>query len=175
MSGINWIELLVAGLFSAVSAMAGALVVNQGWIDEGCRAIFTEGRDMLFHDFSDAPAICRKMLEDEPERARMAANAGQLVASGHTYRHRMKTILDTMKGGVTEERMKNRARFTIHVAEALTCAHRDFGWKGRAAAALKTAFGKSAAGTMIYLLRYARYRLREKLEKIIWSFGKAPV
>lgn len=36
MSGINWIELLVAGLFAAVSAMAGALVVMQR-LQDVCR------------------------------------------------------------------------------------------------------------------------------------------
>jgi len=157
------------------ASAAGALVVNQSWIDEGCRMIFTGGENMMFHHFDDAPGICRRLLENEPERARMAGAAKRLVMSGHTYRHRMQRALEILSGGVSEARMKRNAGFQVPVAEALVCAHRDFRWRARAAAAMKKALRASAAGTAAHLFKYARYRVREKIEKIAWSFGKAPV
>ncbi len=157
------------------ASMAGALVVNQGLVDEGCGRIFTEGENMVFHDFDDAPDICRELLADDRERERMASNAQRLVMSAHTYRHRMQKIIDTCAGGVTEERKKRRDSFLIHVTDAMTCQHPHFRWRGRAARSFRRALGKSIVKTAAYLVKYAWYRIIEKAEKIRWSLGKAPV
>ncbi len=157
------------------ASCAGAVVINQGWIDEGCETIFTEGENMVFHDFDDAPNVAKALLDDDEKRIRMGASAERLVMSGHTYRHRMKKALDIVSGGVTEERMRLRSGFLIPVAEGLTCQHPGFKWRRRAAENFRRAFGRSFFGTALYLVKYAGYRVFEKLEKLVWSMGKAPV
>jgi hypothetical protein len=154
---------------------AGALVVNQRWIDEGCHEIFREGESMLFHDFTDAPAIIRRILVDEGERKRIGENGRRIVAEGHTYRHRAETIIDRMGSGVTDRRRRRATGFAAPVAEALTCGHRDFKWYDRAQGAMREAFTRSFTKTALHLVGYGWWRMKEKIEKIVWSLGKAPV
>ncbi|MBF0169923.1 MAG: glycosyltransferase [Nitrospinae bacterium] len=154
---------------------AGAVVVNQRWIDEGVHDIFKEGESMLFHSFRDAPSIIRRILADDAERERIGANGERIVMAGHTYRHRAQRIIDAAAVGVTDGRVARNRSFVIPVAEGLTCLHRDFGWFGRAQAAMKTAFRRSFGGTVRALLRFGWWRIKEKVEKTIWSFGVAPV
>ncbi len=157
------------------ASCAGAVVVNQGWIDEGARLIFKDGESMAYHNFTDAPDICRRLLFDNAERRRMAEKAEEIVLSAHTYRHRMKTVLEKLRGGVTDERMGRRSSFIVPVAEALTCVNRDFKWRDRARRKIKEALNRSFLGTISYLARHALWRVWEKAEKIIWSMGRAPV
>lgn len=157
------------------AAYAGALVVQQAWIDEGCQAIFADGESMVFHNFEDAPAICRRLLANDAERERMAKNAQQIVTEAHTYRHRMRKVIDKLSRGVTEERMRMRSTFAIPVAEALTCFHRDFKWRERAREKLREGFSRSPVRVAMALVKFAWWRVKEKIEKIIWSIGKAPV
>ena len=157
------------------ASAAGALVVNQRWIDEGCGMIFTEGENMAFHDFDDAPGIIRSLLADDARRAGMAKNAQRLVMGAHTYRHRMQTILDTMAGGVTKERQERRSSHRAAVAEALVCQHPSFRWRARARERFTAAWRRSTFGTLAHLAKYAWYRIMEKVEKTLWSLGKAPV
>jgi hypothetical protein len=154
---------------------AGAVVVNQGWIDEGSRLIFKDGESMAYHNFSDAPDICRSLLADDAKRRQMGENAKKIVLSAHTYRHRMETVLEKLAGGVTGERMRLRSSFIMPVAEALTCANRDFKWHDRARAKIKEALSRSFLGTISYIALYALWRVWEKVEKTVWSMGRAPV
>lgn len=154
---------------------AGALVVNQREIDMGCHSIFTEGQNMMFHDFTDAPAVCRRLLEDDSGRERMAGAAEKLILSGHTYRHRMQKVIDVCSAGVTDERWKRGSTFAAPLAESLTCSHRDFGWKKRAREKFIEAVRRSPVGVARSLVKYLLFRIFEKAEKIRWSFGKAPV
>jgi hypothetical protein len=157
------------------ASCAGAVVVNQGWIDEGSRLIFKEGESMAYHNFSDAPDICRRLLADDTKRSQMGENAKNIVVSGHTYQDRMKTVLGKLAGGVTDERMRLRSTFVMPVAEALICSNRDFKWHGRAWAKIKEALRRSFLGTMSYIAAYALWRAWEKVEKTAWSMGRAPV
>lgn len=157
------------------ASCAGAVVVNQGWIDEGSRLIFKEGESMAYHNFTDAPDICRRLLADDAKRKQMGENAKNIVISGHTYQGRMKTVIEKLEGGVTEERMSLRSTFAMPVAEALTCANRDFKWHGRAWEKIKEALGRSFLGTISYIAQHALWRVWEKIEKTAWSMGKAPV
>ncbi len=157
------------------ASYAGALVVNQSWIDEGCAKIFTDGQSMAFHSFTDAADVCKKLLANNPLRERMAANAEKIVASGQTYRHRMEKVLKVLERGVTEERIQRSKSYTVPVATALTCLNRDFKWYDRGLENLRVAFSRSFIKTTLYLLSYAWWRIWEKMEKIVWSFGKAPV
>jgi hypothetical protein len=157
------------------ASCAGAVVVNQGWIDEGSRLIFKDGDSMAYHNFTDAPDICRGLLADDAKRTRMGENAKNIVISAHTYRHRMETVLEKLAGGITDERMRLRSSFIVPVAEALTCANRDFKWRGRARIKIKEALNRSFLGTISYLARHGLWRVWEKAEKTVWSMGRAPV
>ena len=157
------------------ASAAGALVVNQSLIDEGCFDIFTEGENMAFHDFNDAARICRDLLADERRRSDMAKNAIIHVMKSHTYRHRMEKLLEVCSGGITDERRDRSWSFLAPMTEALTCNHRDFGWGARAYDKLKEAVGRSLGGVLLYLAKYFKWRIKEKIEKLIWSLGKAPV
>lgn len=156
------------------ASAAGALVVNQRWIDEGCGMIFTEGENMMFHDFDDAPDIIRPLLADDARRERMAQSAARLVMGAHTYRHRMQTILDTMAGGVMRERLERNSSYHAPLAEALVCQHPSFRWRARAWECFRAAWRRSPLRTLMHLVKYSWYRIMEKVEKTIWSLGKAP-
>ncbi len=157
------------------ASAAGALVINQRFIDEGCHVIFREGESMMFHEFDDAAQICRDLLADDETRERMASNAEKIVMSGHTYRHRMESIIEIMSKGVTESRLERSVGHYVHMAEALTCLHPHFRWRERGLAELMNAFRKAPLRSMAYLVKYCYYRIMEKVEKVKWSFGKAPV
>lgn len=157
------------------ASMAGALVVNQSLIDEGAREIFTEGQNTVFHNFDDAPMICARLLENDAEREKMAGNAKELVLSAHTYRNRVREIAKIVSEGVTRERMRLRSTFVVPMAEGLVCRHPHFKWRERGGERIKEAFGRSPAGSLFYLLKYAWSRLLEKVEKVKLSLGKAPV
>ena len=157
------------------ASAAGALVVNQVPIDEGCFEIFTEGENMTFHNFTDAAKICSDLLADDDRRDKMSDNAKSLVMNSHTYRHRMEKLLEICSAGVTDERRDRAKSFRAPLAEALTCNHRDFGWRVRAYGKIKEALGRSPGGAFLYIIRYTWWRIKEKIEKTIWSFGKAPV
>ncbi|MBI4665496.1 MAG: glycosyltransferase [Nitrospinae bacterium] len=155
---------------------AGAVCVNQGYIDEGAHLIFKEGETTMYHRFADAPEICRRLLSNPIELERMSQKAEELVLTGHTYRHRMEKVLESLARGVSNGRMGRRASFAAPVAESLTCGHRDFKWRDRAYEKLAEAFRRGPLGNVVsYLFRYAFWRIREKLEKLWWSLGKAPV
>ncbi len=154
---------------------AGAVVVNQRWIDEGVHDIFKEGESMLFHSFRDAPDVIRAILADDAERDRIGANGERIVMEAHTYRHRAERILEIMAVGVTDERLARNRSFVVPVAEALTCSHRDFGWYDRVQVSMKTGFRRSFGGAVMVSIRFGWWRIKEKIEKTIWSFGSAPV
>jgi hypothetical protein len=105
----------------------------------------------------------------------MGENAKNILLSAHTYQSRMKTVLEKLAGGVTDERMRLRSSFIMPVAEALTCANRDFKWHDRARAKIKEALGRSFLGTISYIAWHALWRVWEKAEKTVWSVGRAPV
>jgi hypothetical protein len=157
------------------ASAAGAVVVNQAWIDEGCFDIFVEGESMLFHNFDDAAQICRALLADDQRREQIGAAAEAIVMNGHTYRHRMEYLFNIVSNGVTAERKARAADFRAPIGEALTCMHRDFKWLQRGQAKMTEAYRRSFVGSLFYLLKYAWWRIREKIEKLRWSMGKAPV
>ncbi|MGK7345586.1 MAG: glycosyltransferase family protein [Candidatus Nitrospinota bacterium M3_3B_026] len=156
------------------ASYAGALVVSQSMMDAGAREIFTEGENMAFHNFSDAADILRSLLEDGGRRERMAGNAKNLVRSAHLYRHRAERIVETLSTGVTKGRMRRGSTFVMPVAEGLTLRHKQFGWKREGAVKIAEALRRSPWGALLYLLKYAWSRVREKAWKTAISFGKAP-
>ncbi|MBI5816548.1 MAG: glycosyltransferase [Nitrospinae bacterium] len=154
---------------------AGALVVNQGWIDEGARMIFPEGQAAMYHNFDDAPQICRRLLDDDAERKRMAENARKTVLSGHTYRHRMEKVIEALGKGASNGRIARSGDFAAPLAEGLICGHRDFRMRERAAGKLFGGIARSPLRAAASLSKYLLWRVYEKAEKTVWSFGKAPV
>ncbi len=154
---------------------AGALLVHQRVIDKGFYRIFTPGENCDVHDFDDAPDIIRKWLANPVARGRAAAAGQKLVLEKHLYRHRMQELLDVVKGGVTERRRAEARGYHGHLRQALTFQHPHFRLKVDAARGFKMAFAANFFGSAFYLLKYAFWRVVEKLEKIRWEMGKRPV
>ncbi len=154
---------------------AGALLVHQRVIDEGFYRIFTPGENCGVHDFDDAPDVIRKWLADPEARGRAAAAGQKLVLEKHLYRHRMEELLDTVKGGVTGRRRAEASGYHGHLRAALTFQHPHFRLRKEAAREFKAAFAVNFSGSALYLLKYAFWRIVEKLEKLKWEMEKRPV
>ncbi|MBI3581125.1 MAG: glycosyltransferase family 1 protein [Nitrospinae bacterium] len=157
------------------ACLAGALLVGQRVIDEGFFEIFTPGVDCDVHDFDDAPEIIKKYLAD-PERLRRVALAGQnLVAEKHTYRRRMEELLRACSAGVTQRRLDFAKSYLADLKMALVYGHPSFKMKREAGEHFQRAFKMNFFGSILYLARYAYWRVTEKIEKTIWEAGKRPV
>lgn len=154
---------------------AGALLVHQRVIDEGFYRIFTPGENCGVHDFDDAPDVIRKWLADPEARGRAAAAGQKLVLEKHLYWHRMQELLETVKGGVTGRRRAEATGHHGHLRTALTFQHPHFRLRKEAAREFKAAFAVNFSGSALYLLKYAFWRIVEKLEKLKWEMEKRPV
>ncbi|MBI3794477.1 MAG: glycosyltransferase [Nitrospinae bacterium] len=157
------------------ACLAGALMVGQRVIDEGFYKIFTPGVNCDAHDFDDAANIIKGYLSDPEKLARVALAGQKMVREGHTYKHRARELLKICAAGVTARRLEFAESFEANIKMAMTYQHPHFRLRREARAEFKLAFKKDFLGSLAYLVRYAYWRIREKIERIIWGFGKRPV
>jgi hypothetical protein len=154
---------------------AGAVMIGQRVIDEGFYLIFTPGVNADVHDFDDAPGIIKGYLADGERLRRVAKEGQKLVGEGHTYRHRIEELLRVCAEGVTKRRTEFAKSYQANMKMALVYQHPQFRMRKEAREEFRRAFKKSFFGSLLYLVKYGYWRVREKVEKTIWELGKRPV
>ena len=82
-------------VFDAPACGAFLLTDYKAQLDE----IFSgNGHDVVFfHDVGEIPDLVRYYLEHDDQRRRIAAAGREAVLNGHTYRHRLQRLLNTMR------------------------------------------------------------------------------
>jgi hypothetical protein len=87
----------------------------------------------------------------------------------------MERLLEICSGGVTTRRREFVRSSGPHITMALIYQHPHFKMKPEARREFAAAFRKDFLGSLLHLLKYGWWRVREKIEKTIWEVGKRPV
>ena len=154
---------------------AGAALINPAGVDEGFYEIFSPGENCKIYDPENAADILKGLLDSPGELAEIARKGQRMVSENHTYHHRIREIISFAEKGVTGQRLRISSSYLIYVKAAMTYQHPQFGQHRRARRELMKALKMNFPATIVYLLKYAAYRVYEKAEKLAWSFDKWPM
>ena len=113
--------------FEAMSA--GAMLLSDYTVGTGQEEMFVNGEDYVCYADENLVAAARYCLENNGERAKIAARGQQLVHSAHTYMHRVLDMLDVICGRKEDtfsaEELRARSLRTGNSCDALNTS-RDY-------------------------------------------------
>ncbi len=152
---------------------SGALLVTQK-IEAGVSELFQDGVHFVIHNLTNVSSVLKYYLENESQRAEIAARGRELCLSRHTYKHRCEELIRVALSNADflESRRKRVPSYRPDIAQALVFAHPTFKMRKESRKYYRRAMRKSRVGTSLYLTKYFASYLKEaaqkRFKKTIW-------